>query len=71
MDSLITTASSTFATTFGFGIGSVIDTGVSFLKLGVGTGLAYFTAILPVLLGIALVYGVYRIAKLGWAHLVH
>jgi len=71
MDALITTASSTFATTFGFPLSDIISQGVSYLKLVAGTGLAFFTLVLPVLLGITAIFLVYKIARLGWGHWMH
>lgn len=50
----------------GFDISEVITTGVGFLKLGFGTGLALFSEALPVLLAVVVIYLVYRIAKWGW-----
>lgn len=66
MQGLIDTASTTFETTIGFPISDVVDTGVGFLGLVFGTGLAYFTELLPVVLAVVGIYLVYRIAKMGW-----
>ena len=66
MDSLITSATSSFETTIGFPMTDVVDKGVEFLKLAFGTGLGFFTAVWPLLLVIGIIYLVYRIARMGW-----
>jgi len=66
MQELIDTASTTFETTIGFGMDDVVSTGVGYLGLAFGTGLAFFTQVLPVLLVVTIIYAVYRIAKYGW-----
>jgi len=50
----------------GFSIEDVVETGVDYLQLGFGTGLGLFAEALPVLLAVAVIYVVYKIARWGW-----
>lgn len=67
IDALATNASSTLSAIIGFSIGEFINKGVEFLKLTAGTVLAYFQATYPVLLTVAGLYLIYKLARWGWA----
>jgi len=73
MDSLISSASSTFYNTVGFGMGSLIDFVVEQALVVLGFGLAMLEAALPVILVIgvisALLYIFYR--TLRWLHWIN
>jgi len=53
MDTIISTASSTFETTTGFTIASVVDFMGDLIKLVIGTGLGVLQALLPWILALA------------------
>jgi len=53
MDTIINTATSTFNTTTGFTLASVIDFMSTLIKLVIGTGLAVLQALLPWILALA------------------
>lgn len=52
MDTIITSASSTFATTVGFSLASVVDFMVDLLTLTIGTGLSVLQSLWPVILAL-------------------
>jgi len=71
MDTIIATASTTFNTSVGFGLGAVRDWVFDQALVILGFGLYIFQTLLPVILvfaGISIgVYLVYRVLK--WAHI--
>lgn len=63
MQSLIDTATSTFNTTTGFTVSSVVDYAGGLVKLGIGTGLGVLQNLWPwilALVGIAVIVGLIR-----------
>lgn len=64
MDTIITSASTTFTNTTGFDLGSVVTFMGTLIKLVIGTGLGVLQALLPWILALiaigAIVYLIYR-----------
>lgn len=58
MDTIIATASTTFNSTTGFSIASVVDYMSDLIKLVIGTGLAVLQALLPWILALAAISAV-------------
>lgn len=64
MNTIISNASSTFTTAFGFDYGDVVDFMVTWLKTVIGSGLGVLQELLPYIVGVAIisaiVYFLYR-----------
>lgn len=68
MESLIATATTTFASTTGFSLQSVVDFAVDKIKLVLGTGLGVLDAVLPLVAALVAILIVVGLIGWGWKY---